>query len=147
MREYILTLIGAGIMCTLSEIIAPDKWYKYIKLFTGVLIAILIVSPIKKFDMNVLDDISYKAQAPDDSILKREIQHGLEERINEDIKMRIKENFGCGSEVATDVISDSDGNIIGISTIKIKTTANKANVRKMVCGIYGIEENMVIVNG
>lgn len=147
MGEYIMTLIGAGIMCAISEIISPDRWHKYIKLFTGVVIAILIISPIKSIDMNVLDDIAYTAESPDDSVLKREIQHSLESRINDDVSSRIKENFGCDSTVITDILSDSDGNITGISNITIKTKANRASVKKIISPIYGLDEDKVIVNG
>jgi len=147
MGEYIMTLIGAGIMCALSEIISPDKWHKYIQLFTGVLIAILIVSPVKNIDMNVLDDISYTAEAPDESILKKEVQHSLEERINTDITSRIKENFGCESVVKTDVISDSNGDITGIYSIEIETKASRNDVKRIICAVYGLDEARVKVNG
>ena len=147
MGEYIMTLIGAGVLCSMSEIIAPEKWAKYIRLFTGVIIAILIISPIKEIDISIFEDIAYTADEINDDLLKSTVKTELEKRIAEDIEQRIMDTFKCKSYAETSVTLNSEGQIEGVESIYVKANVDEIQLKKLLCNIYGITEEQVKING
>ncbi len=148
MREYIMSVIGAGLLCSVSEIISPDKWKKYIKLLTGVIITIIMLSPVKQIDFDVVDDFrSITPEYPtDNSLLLNTVKSEFENRISEDIKERIFQKYDVNSEVVTTSETDDNGNVTGIALIQIKTFAECPGVTDMITQIYGVNKDLVIIN-
>ncbi len=145
MGEYIMSLICAGVLCSVAEIISPQKWSKYIKLFTGVIIAVLIISPVRKIDMSMLDDLNIGAYETDYGILKREVKEQLAARIEQDIEKRIKDRYGLDSDASAEIETDSDGNIKSVLKIEVKTSADSASAVQMLCEVYGLKKEQVRV--
>ena len=46
MREYMITVIGGAVLAALAHTVSPEKWTKYIKIVTGIMIVSIIVSPV-----------------------------------------------------------------------------------------------------
>lgn len=148
MREYIMSIIGAGILCSFSEILSPDKWKKYIKLVTGVIITVIMISPIKKIDMHVFDIFNNQTEyAVDGSLLKNTVKEELESKVADDVRMRIKEKYGCESEVKAVAGTDEENNITGIELIEVKTNAEAAGAAAIITEVYGINKDRVKING
>ena len=148
MREYIMSVIGAGVLCSVSEIISPDKWKKYIKLLTGVIITIIMISPVKQIDFDMVYDFCSitPEYAVDNSLLCDTVKGEFENRISKDIKERIFQKYGVKSEVVTTSETDDKGNVTGIALIKIKTFAKCPGVMDMITQIYGVNKDLVIIN-
>ncbi len=146
MGKYIMMLLGVGIMSTMIELISPERWKKYIKIFSGVIICIMIISPLKEIDISEIKGISYTAQELDNTILSNEVYAQLSKRIEDDVKNRIKEQYSVDSEVTVELSTKADGSIMGVGRIRIKTKAPSEPVRKMICREYGADEEQVIIN-
>jgi len=142
-----MTLIGAGVICSLVEIASPERWIKYIKLFTGVIIAILIVSPVKRFDVSIFEDINLVSESISDAPLREKLKEELEKRISTDIDSRIKELWGVSSTSKIKVSVNAAGEIDGVEEVEVLTKANALQVKKFISDIYGISEERVKVNG
>ena len=55
-KEYLMNIAGAVIITVFAEVLLPDKWNKYIKIITGLIIISAIAAPIKeKINFDISD--------------------------------------------------------------------------------------------
>ena len=48
MKEYLMRIVGAVLICVFTDMALPDKWSKYIKIITGLIIISTIASPLER---------------------------------------------------------------------------------------------------
>ena len=136
MREYIITMSVAALVCSVLEIFAPKEWEKYIKLAIGFLILSIIISPVAKFrHAKILPQTpSYEIKAEEfyDGISKE-----LKNRVEDDIVQRLKDEFDVKAKVEVDIDVDENHNIKGVNAIRVRTWQNPKGMIERLEEIYG----------
>lgn len=142
MKAYILTIIGATLLSAYASNLAPDSWRKYVKIITGLVLIICILSPVKSlvstdlfadFDINEFGDIEGKTQ---EELIVAE----LSERLEADIAERMKNEFNLNVEASVKISINDNGEIEGVKEIRTRgdTLTNAAKSR--LCEVYGVAE-------
>ena len=144
MKQYIITIIGAAVLCGAAHILTPINWVKYVKIITGLVILSVIASPLAEIkDINLFSDFSVPQSEINENLQMDTISTELEKRINQDIEERIKNEFFCDSRANATIHVNENNEITGVSHIKIVTAANASRVTQRLCEVYGITEDGV----
>lgn len=144
MKQYIITIIGAAVLCGAAHLLTPVNWVKYVKIITGLVILSIIASPIAEIkNINIFSDFSVPKSELNESLQIDTISTELEKRINQDIEERIKNEFFCEATAKSTVSVNENNEITGVSHIKIITKAEPARLTERLCEIYGIEKDGV----
>ena len=94
-----MSIVGAVLILVFSEVILPDKWNKYIKVITGIIIINTIVSPL-----GIAWNINYSKEFEMPKSIEKEsgeysldlIKKELKIRVDNDIKKRsFSADFFC----------------------------------------------------
>lgn len=148
MKSYLMSITGAVLISVFSNVILPEKWNKYIKVITGLIIISTIISPLKiswdfEYDKQFKIPQNIEIDAKDYSLglIKQE----LKERVDEDIKKRLKEEFSKNIIADSDIGINLDGEITGVERIRISGDEISGTAVKRLQEIYAPKE--VIVNG
>lgn len=148
MKSYLMSITGAVLISVFSNVILPEKWNKYIKVITGLIIISTIISPLKiswdfEYDKQFKIPQNIEIDAKDYSLglIKQE----LKERVDEDIKKRLKEEFSKNIIADSDIGINLDGEITGVEKIRISGDEISGTAVKRLQEIYAPKE--VIVNG
>ncbi len=142
MKAYILTIIGATLLSAYASNLAPESWRKYVKIITGLVLIICILSPVKSlvstdlftdFDIGEYGSIEGRTQ---EEIVADE----LRERIETDIEERMKKEFNLGVDARVKISVNDRGAIEGVKEIRVSggtlTPAAKARLSE----VYGTDE-------
>ena len=134
MKVYLLNIAGAVIITTVSEILLPPNWSKYVKIITGLIIISAIAYPIKdklNFDISSnlpgFEEISAESEEYSDKL----ILHELENKINSDCEQRLSDEFNINADVSCDISVNSDNEIIGIRRISVKGKISRSAVERI----------------
>lgn len=147
MKGYLMSIVGAVLICIFTEIALPEKWGKYIKVITGLIIISTIASPLEKsfrldfkeyFDTR--EEIQINAQDYTINMIKKE----LENTIANDIKLRMSDEFGADILADVYVSLNEENKISGILKINLIGNVNDLMVNR-INEIYAPKE--VLVNG
>lgn len=142
MKAYILTVIASTLLCAFCVNLAPDKWQKYIKIITGLVLIICILSPIKSFiktdwidalDIENADAIEGKTQ---DELIKDD----LTERIENDIEERLKNEFNISVSARVTIDAGNNGEIKGVKEIRVSGGKLTEDAKARLCEVYGVPE-------
>ena len=144
MKQYIITIIGAAVLCGAAHILTPVNWVKYVKILTGLVILSVIASPLAEIkNINLFSDFNIPETEINENLQIDTISTELEKRINQDIEDRIQNEFFCESNADATIHVNENNEITGVSHIKIVTKANPERVTKRLCEVYGITEDGV----
>lgn len=127
MKIYLMKIVGAVLICVFTDIALPEKWSKYIKIITGLIIISTIASPLEKpLNLNfkeyfkVSEQLEKTGEEYQISLIKEE----FEKTISTDIKNRIYDEFK--KEISADVIVslNDENKISGIKKIELNGDIN-----------------------
>ena len=93
MKAYIIKVALSAILAALSDVIAPKGWEKYINILTNSILLIVLISPVLSFkgiDFTVPEHENIEITKYD---INYEILNSLKTEIEEDIEIRLKEEF------------------------------------------------------
>ena len=148
MRNYLMNIAGAIIITVFAEIMLPDKWSKYVKIITGIIIISAIASPVKdkiNFDISAFVDEGEKYVKAGEEYSNELILSELEKNINSDCKQRIYEEFGVDAEVVCKIEVNEENEIVGVLEMRLEGNGISSSVINRIYEIYTPQE--VIVNG
>lgn len=127
MKAYLMKIVGAVLICVFTDIALPEKWSKYIKIITGLIIISTIASPLEKpLNLNFKEyfKVSEKLEKTGEDYQISLIRKEFEKNVSNDIKARIYDEFK--KEISADVIVslNNENKISGIRKIKLKGEIN-----------------------
>lgn len=147
MKTYLMRIIGAVLISIFTELALPEKWDKYTKIITGLIIITSIASPLKKtlnLDFkkyfNTPEKLEVNAQEYSVSLIKEE----LEKTVSNDIKQRMSDEFNTDIFADVCVKINEENKISGILSINLIGNVNDSIVDR-INEIYAPEE--VLING
>lgn len=146
MKQYIITVIGATILSAMANILAPDKWRKYISVITGFIIISCIIAPISKLtdtDLFAGFDNYYDGITDYEAVERDFITQQLHSKIAADIEKRFKDEFHEDIKASIKLSVNDKGEIERISHIKISGSDGDAKKTLRLCEIYGIKRDEV----
>ena len=147
MKEYIISVAAAAVIGAVVNMIAPDKWAKYVSMATGLVIVMCIARPVfSLLDKNAFEGFSYEPEVSADAgedMLRAEIKSELEARIEEDVQSRLLSEFGkeCRAEAEAGV--NENGEITGIDRIVIYGSGIDAAALARLRDVYGAAEVVI----
>lgn len=148
MRAYLMNIAGAVIITVFADVLLPDKWNKYIKIITGLIIISAIASPVKSkinFDISRFFRESEQLQLQGEDYSKQLIKTELASRINSDCEQRLKDEFNITADVSCSLFVNDYSEITGVDTIEITAKNINSEIIARINEIYAPKE--VIVNG
>ena len=144
MKDYIITILGAAVLCGSAHILTPQSWVKYVKIITGLVILSVIASPLTTlFHINIFSDFSVEESYINENIQTEAIAKELKMRVEQDINERIQAEFSHKAESEVVISVNEEYEITGVSHIKIITNADKAKVTHRMCEVYGTKKEEV----
>ena len=123
MKGYIISIAGAAVLSAVVNMLSPEKWSKYIGIVTGLIITISIGRPILLLmHTDVFSGFSFESSetaSEGSKVFYGELRNELERRVENDIRSRIRTEFGtdCTAEAEADM--DDSGRISGIRRITV----------------------------
>lgn len=142
MKAYILTIIGATLLSAYASNLAPESWRKYVRIITGLVLIICILSPIKSlvstdlfedFDIAEIGGVEGKTQ---EEIVVSE----LGKRIEDDIAARMKKEFDLNVSAEVTISVNEAGEIEGVKEIRTSGDALTNAAKSRLCEVYGVTE-------
>ena len=147
MKNYIMSIVGAVLICIFSEMVLPDKWNKYLNIITGLIIIGAICTPLSyAFDFSIWQQIN---ENQDFSVIAKDysvnlVKNELEKNIKNDLEERILTEFKKETSVKVSVLTDDDNKITGIEKIILSGNIDE-NIISRVNEIYAPKE--IVING
>ena len=148
MKEYMMNIVGAVLISVFAQVILPEKWNKYIKIITGLIIISAIVSPVKEFRKINFENYTYEAEkfnSEGENYTRELVISELSTRINNDIKTRISNEFFTEVDAKTTISVNKNNEISGISKIELTGKNINNSIITRLKEIYAPEE--VLING
>ncbi|MCI5605145.1 MAG: stage III sporulation protein AF [Clostridia bacterium] len=143
MKTYILTIISATLLSAFSANLAPEKWQKYVKIITGLVLIICIVSPLKSLvSIDWPEDFEFtEYTAESDGKTQTDIVVSeLSERICRDVEERLIKEFNIAACADVKIDVDSEGKINGVKEIHITGAVLTGAAKARLCEVYGVSE-------
>lgn len=144
MRSYIISIAAAAVIAAVVNMIAPEKWSKYVGAATGLVVVMCIAHPLfAVFRENVFEGFSYEPQISAEAgegMLRDEIKTELAKRVGEDASVRIKAEFGRDCRVEADISVNEDGEITGVESLRIFGDSIDTAVLARMREVYGVSE-------
>lgn len=142
MKTYILTVIGATLLSAFAANLAPEKWQKYVRIITGLVLIICILSPIKAL---VSVDLFENFEIPQYSAAEGKTQEELviselTDRLEQDIEERLKKEFNITASAQVKIDVNSDGEIDGVKEIRVTGAVLTAAAKARLKEVYGVSE-------
>lgn len=150
MRAYIISVAGAAMFSAVINMLSPERWSKYIRVLTGLVVALSIGRPILGIiDKDVFSELQTESGsgAADEgtALFYAGLYEELESRIEGDIKERLADEFGADCGVEVGLSKAEDGRITGVRRITVSGGHLDNIAAARLREIYGAEE--VIING
>lgn len=142
MKAYILTIIGATLLSAYASNLAPESWRKYVRIITGLVLIICILSPIKSlvstdlfedFDITEFGEVEGKTQ---EEIVVSE----LGKRIEDDVAARLKKEFDLNVSAEVMISVNEAGEIEGVKEIRTSGDVLTNAAKSRLCEVYGVTE-------
>lgn len=148
MKTYIMSIAGAVLISMFADMILPDKWNKYIKIITGLIIIGTITLPVADIDFPDMDMYIEQSEYFEDEgegYRRRLIKEQLSSDIAKDIETRIFDEFSLNVSADVEIATNENNEITGVKKIRIKGVSTGDEVRKRLDEIYSPQE--VIIDG
>lgn len=147
MKEYLMRIIGAVLICVFADMLMTEKWSKYIKIITGLIIISAISAPIQKplkLDFKEYFNETKKLETDGIQYSVELIKKELEKSLENDINSRFLEEFNQDIDAQVDVSLNDENKISGVEKINLIGTINQKMIDR-INEIYAPEE--VLING
>ena len=136
MKDYIISIIGGAVLASLANTVSPDKWTKYVKIITGLMIISIIISPgAKLLDTDIFEDYETAIEI-DMNAQKKAVISELEKKISDDIKTRILNEFSENTEVKASLNVNDNYEIEGVNEISIWNAKNTKLIENRMNEVY-----------
>lgn len=143
MKAYILKVIGAAMLASVSEFAVPKEWKKYMRLVTGfILISVLMLPLTQKIpdtDFFSQFEMTSDLKTDGEQALYKNIKEQFESDIAEDITKRISDEFGKNIKAKVEVKTTSDGKIEKVERIELFSKRDE-KIEKRMKFVYGTDE-------
>ena len=142
MKVFILKIVGSALLCSFSEHLVPEGWQKYMKLISGLIIISVLISPFtEKNSLKLFDGFKPDSTYTDrgEEILFDEIKKELEKRVEDDIHLRVSEEFSEDVTAKVTIKTTPDGKIEKVQKI-VLTGSENDNISERLKFVYGTEE-------
>lgn len=143
MKAYILKTVGAALLSAFSEYLAPKDWQKYIKLISGFIIISVLISPFSSKTPAVLfEDFEIDAEytkKEGEEIMHDKIKEELQKKVEEDIVLRVSQEFSQSVSAKVDIKTNSDGLIESVKRIELTGEKNDSVTERLKFA-YGTDE-------
>lgn len=143
MKEYIITIAFTTVLSSLCMLLAPERWEKYIRLVTGLLVTICIARPIIGIVggdfFEEIEPMGTQITQNREDILNKELEAELESKLAMDVKERLKKDFGRECVARVRVLA-TDGRISGVDSIEIRGEKIDSVAIGRLREIYGASE-------
>ncbi len=143
MKAYILKVIGAAMLASVSEFAVPKEWKKYMRLVTGfILISVLMLPLTQKIpdtDFFSQFEMTSDLKTDGEQALYKNIKEQFESDIAEDITKRISDEFGKNIKAKVEVKTTSDGKIEKVERIELFSKRDE-EIEKRMKFVYGTDE-------
>ena len=143
MKAYILKIVGAALLSAFSEYLVPKEWQKYIKLLSGFIIISILISPFTSKNTPDLfedfrPDTEYTVEEGE-KLMYENLREELEKKVEEDIVLRVFEEFSQNVTADVTIKTDSEGKIESVKRIELTGKKND-NITERLKFAYGTEE-------
>ncbi len=143
MKAYILKVIGAAMLASVSEFAVPKEWKKYMRLVTGfILISVLMLPLTRKIpdtDFFSQFEMTSDLKTDGEQALYKNIKEQFESDIAEDITKRISDEFGKNIKAKVEVKTTADGKIEKVERIELFSKRDE-EIEKRMKFVYGTDE-------
>jgi len=143
MKSYILKIVGAALLSAFSEYLVPKEWQKYIKLLSGFIIISILISPFtSKNKPDIFDDFQADTEytvEEGEKLMYENFREELEKKVEEDIVLRVFEEFSQTVTAEVTVKTDSEGKIESVRRIELTGEKNDKITERLKFA-YGTEE-------
>lgn len=150
MREYIIVIASAAILSVFADMLSPEQWRKYVKIVTGFVIISVIIAPIAKIkNMDLLSEMDFENSVTinEADYSNRWVIDEFERLVEEDIRDRIKNEYGKESSVRVTVRVNNEDKIEKIENVRIDVDSPPTALAGAIAQMYGIDISEVTVNG
>lgn len=131
-----MTVIGSAVLAALAQVISPEKWQKYIKIVTGIMIISVIIAPVYELKgIDIFSGFEYESDI-DEYAQKKAVAAELERRISEDVVLRIKNELGVGVRAEAAVSLNENYEIEGVEEISVWTDQSREKIRQILQEVY-----------
>lgn len=145
LRDYTISIVMVSVLSVLLEIIMPPENYKkYIRMALGLLVMMVIISPVKKlfkeefsFDLNMGSGYSVSQTPPKNQMIIEVFKKRLEEEIEKEILSTKK----IESQAEVNLSVNENGEITEISGVKIEPFFD--GVKELLEDKFGIEREKI----
>ena len=143
MKAYILKVIGAAMLASVSEFAVPKEWKKHMRLVTGFkLISVLMLPLTQKIpdtDFFSQFEMTSDLKTDGEQALYKNIKEQFESDIAEDITKRISDEFGKNIKAKVEVKTTADGKIEKVERIELFSKRDE-EIEKRMKFVYGTDE-------
>ncbi len=140
MREYMITVIGGAVLAALAHTLSPEKWTKYIKIVTGIMIVSIIVSPVSVMIHGDMFSDFEESTYIEENLHEKAVISQTEQKLSEDVVSRIKSELG--EDITAEVVlAVSDVmQVEGVDMIKVWNGQNRERIKKILTEVYSPSE-------
>ncbi len=149
MKEYIIVIASAAILSVFADMLSPEQWRKYVKIVTGFVIISVIIAPIAKIkNMDLLSEMDFENSVTINEVdySSRLVIDEFERLVEEDIRDRIKNEYGKESSVRVTVRVNDEDKIEKIENVRIDVVSPPTALAGTIAQMYGIDISEVTVN-
>lgn len=149
MKEYILTIIGASLLSSITNIISSEKWKPYIRIVTGLVVISVILAPVAAIrNINIFSDFKIPEEyiVQGESRQHAEVAEELIKKIGSDVEERLKNEFNINAEAEVTLKLNSELKIERVDRIYIHTKFLPKKVIDRLAEVYGVSRNEVITD-
>lgn len=149
MREYLMNIIGAVLISVFCDVLLPDKWSKYVKTITGLVIMAAIISPLGNFEIPDMSEFVRESQNIETKGIdtrNKMIVNELEKNIENDISERFLAEFNIDIKAEAVIQINADNEITGVKSITLRGGNITAQMIERIREIYAPTEVFINEN-
>ena len=134
MKEYLMRIIGSVLICVFADMLLTEKWSKYIKIITGLIIISAISAPFQKplnLDFKEYFNETKKLETDGMEYSIELIKKELEKSLENDINKRFIDEFKQDIKTQVNVSLNDENKISGVEKINLIGTINQKMIDRI----------------
>ena len=143
MKAYLLNICALVLFSAVIDTILPEKWNKYIKIITALMVTAVIISPFSSFEVPSFEEFTYENKEFEEDGVKLQqemIKNELEKRIEEDINQRLYDEYEVKVKAKVTVSVNQKDEITGVDLIRLSGSGLSEEIIKRINEIYSPSE-------